>query len=280
MGKGFDALISNDFDKSLLLTSEDRVEKIPLAKLSPGKHQPRQHFDEAALKELAASIKRHGIVQPLVVTPEPGGNYSLIAGERRWRAAKIAGLDTVPAIVRERKDLEQLEIALIENVQRVDLSPLEQAVSIERLHEQFNLSYDEIAGRLGKGSSTVQNIVRLLKLPEAAREALAAGKITEGHARAILSLKNDPERQDYLLKTIISQAWNVRQAERFASSVKSGIKESKQAAQRAQTETAETKQLGKKLGAPVHVRRTARGGKLEITFKSDDDLARIIKQFS
>jgi ParB family chromosome partitioning protein len=280
LGKGFDALISNDFDKSLLLTSEDRIEKIPLAKLSPGKHQPRQHFDEAALKELAASIKRHGIVQPLVVTPEPGGNYSLIAGERRWRAAKIAGLDTVPAIVRERKDLEQLEIALIENVQRVDLSPLEQALSIERLHEQFNLSYDEIAGRLGKGSSTVQNIVRLLKLPEAAREALAAGKITEGHARAILSLKNDPQRQDYLLKTIISQAWNVRQAERFASSVKSGIKESKQAARRAQTETAETKLLGKKLGAPVHVRRTARGGKLEITFKSDADLARIIDQFS
>jgi ParB family chromosome partitioning protein len=278
LGKGFDALISDDFDKTLLLTSEDRVEKIPVDKLRPNKHQPRSSFDENALQELAASIKRHGIVQPLVVTPESGGTYGLVAGERRWRAAKLAGLKEVPAIVRERQELEQLEIALIENVQRVDLSPLEQAVSIERLHEQFNLGYDEIAKRLGKGTSTVNNTVRLLRLPTAAREALASGKITEGHARAILSLKNDTERQEYLLKTIISQSWSVRQAERFATSVKSGIKETKKAAARAQTETAETKRLSKKLGAPVNLRRTARGGKLEITFQSDKELARIIDQ--
>lgn len=280
LGKGFDALISNDFDKSLLLTSEDRVEKIPIAKLQPNKHQPRTSFDEAALQELAASIKRHGIVQPLVVTPESGGSYGLVAGERRWRAAKLAGLKEVPAIVRERKELEQLEIALIENVQRVDLSPLEQAVSIERLHEQFNLGYDEIAKRLGKGTSTVNNTVRLLQLPDAARDALAAGKISEGHARAILSLKGDTERQDYLLKTIIAQSWSVRQAERFATSVKSGIKESKQAHARALTETTETKKLSKRLETPVTLRRTARGGKLEITFTSDDDLARIINRLS
>ena len=160
LGKGFDALISDDFDKSLLLTGEDRIEKVPIAKLAPGKHQPRQHFDDAALSELADSIKRHGIVQPLVVTPESDGSYGLVAGERRWRAAKLAGLKDVPAIVRERQEIDQLEIALIENVQRVDLSPLEQAVSIERLHEQFNLGYDEIAKRLGKGASTVNNIVR------------------------------------------------------------------------------------------------------------------------
>lgn len=278
LGKGFDALISNDFDKSLLLTSEDRIEKIPVAKLAPGKHQPRQHFDETALRELADSIKRHGIVQPLVVTPEKGGTYGLVAGERRWRAAQLAGLKDVPAIVRERQEIDQLEIALIENVQRVDLSPLEQAVSIERLHEQFNLGYDEIAKRLGKGTSTVNNTVRLLQLPEGARDALAGGKITEGHARAILSLKGDAERQDYLLKTIIAQGWSVRQAERFATSVKAGERETKKAAERAHTETPETKKLSTKLGAPVQVRRTAHGGKLEITFKSDDDLARIISQ--
>jgi ParB family chromosome partitioning protein len=277
LGKGFDALISSDFDKSLLLTSEDRIEKIPIAKLQPGSHQPRQHFDETALRELAASIKRHGIVQPLVVTPESGGKYGLIAGERRWRAAKLAGLDSVPAIIRERKQLDQLEIALIENVQRVDLSPLEQAVSIGRLHEQFNLSYDEIASRLGKATSTVSNIGRLLQLPDAARDALNQNKITEGHARAILSLKGDTERQTYLLETIIAQGWNVRQAERFATSVKSGIKEASKAhARAASAETAETKQLSQKLKAPVSLRRTAKGGKLEITFKSDDDLTRII----
>jgi ParB family chromosome partitioning protein len=279
LGKGFNALISDDFDKSLLLTADDRIEKIPLAKLRPGQHQPRQHFDETALRELAASIKRHGIVQPLVVTPESGGKYSLIAGERRWRAAKLAGLSHVPAIVRERKDLEQLEIALIENVQRVDLSPLEQAVSIERLHEQFNLSYDDIAQRLGKGGSTVSNTVRLLQLPEAARDALAKNRITEGHARALLSLKGDAKRQNYLLETIIKNGWSVRQAERFATSVKAGVKETKKARARTETETAETKQLGKKLDAPVSLRRTARGGKLEITFTSDADLARIINLF-
>ncbi|HVX48185.1 MAG TPA: ParB/RepB/Spo0J family partition protein [Candidatus Saccharimonadales bacterium] len=278
LGKGFDALISDDFDKSLLLTSEDRVEKVPIAKLAPNKHQPRTSFDDAALRELADSIKRHGIVQPLVVTPEKNGSYGLVAGERRWRAAKLAGLKDVPAIVRERQELDQLEIALIENVQRVDLSPLEQAVSIERLHEQFNLGYDEIAKRLGKGASTVNNTVRLLRLPEAARDALAAGKITEGHARAILSLKGDAERQDYLLKTIISQGWSVRQAERFATSVKAGVKETKKAHARALAETAETKLLSKRLDAPVSLRRTAHGGKLEITFQSDDDLARIISK--
>lgn len=279
LGKGFDALISSDFDKSLLLTSEDRIEKIPIAKLQPGQHQPRQHFDAGALKELADSIKRHGIVQPLVVTPDPSGKYSLVAGERRWRAAKLAGLRDVPAIVRERQELEQLEIALIENVQRVDLSPLEQALSIERLHEQFNLSYDDIARRLGKGTSTISNSVRLLQLPEAAREALAKGTITEGHARAILSLKGDDKRQAYLLETIVKNDWSVRQAERFATGVKSGIKQAAKAHKRTEAETPQTKRLSKKLDAPVQVRRTAKGGKLEIGFTSDADLARIVDLF-
>ncbi|HVV67013.1 MAG TPA: ParB/RepB/Spo0J family partition protein [Candidatus Saccharimonadales bacterium] len=280
LGRGFDALISSDFDKSILLTSEDRIEKLPVKALQPGEHQPRTHFDESALQELAASIKRHGIVQPLVVTPEKNGSYSLVAGERRWRAAQLAGLDSVPAIVRQRKDLEQLEIALIENVQRVDLSPLEQAVSIERLHEQFNLGYDEIAKRLGKATSTVSNTVRLLQLPKPAQEALAKQQITEGHARSLLALKGDQKRQEYLLQTIISQGWSVRQAERFVSSVKAGVRETKKAQARVQTETKETKRLSKKLGAPVNVRRTAKGGKLEITFASDEELTRIINQLS
>ncbi|HEY5442646.1 MAG TPA: ParB/RepB/Spo0J family partition protein, partial [Candidatus Saccharimonadales bacterium] len=258
LGRGFGALISDDFDKSLLLTSEDRIEKIPLKQLQPSPYQPRQHFDETALKELAASIKTHGIIQPLVVTPAKGSGYNLVAGERRWRAASLAGLETVPAIIRERQELEQLEIALIENVQRVDLSPLEQALSIERLHEQFSLSYDDIAGRLGKATSTVHNTIRLLRLPEAARAALAAGKISEGHARAILALKGDTERQTYLLKTIQAQHWSVRQAERFVLSVKAGVKETAKAHARTETETPVTKTLSKKLNTPVHIRRTAK----------------------
>lgn len=279
LGRGFEALISEDFDKSLLLTSDDRIEKIPVGKLQPSPYQPRKHFDETALSELAASIKRYGIVQPLVVTPVKDGLYTLIAGERRWRAAQIAGLKTVPAIIRSSQELEQLELALIENVQRVDLSPIEQALSIERLHEQFSFSYDTIAERLGKASSTVHNTVRLLRLPEEARAALVDGKISEGHARAILALKGDAERQAYLLKTIVEQGWSVRQAERFVTSVKAGVKEVKQAHARTQTETPATKQLSKKLKTPVHIRRTARGGKLEISFATDAELERLIKLF-
>lgn len=279
LGRGFEALISSDFDKSLLLTPEDRIEKIPVDQIQPNPHQPRKHFDDTALKELSASIKRYGIIQPLVATPVKDGKYTLIAGERRWRAATAAGLKTVPAVIRERQELDQLELALIENVQRVDLSPLEQALSIERLHEQFSFSYDDIAKRLGKASSTVHNTVRLLRLPEAAGKALAEGKISEGHARAILALKGDGKRQAYLLETIIKQGWSVRQAERFVTSVKAGIKQTGQAHARTQTETPATKQLSRKLGAPVHVRRTARGGKLEITFSSDEDLDRLIRLF-
>lgn len=279
LGRGFDALISQDFDKSLLTASEDRVEKIPTGQLQANPHQPRKHFDEAALSELAASIKRHGIIQPLVVTPVKNGKHTIVAGERRWRASQQAGLETVPAIVRERQEHEQLEVALIENVQRVDLSPLEQAASIEALRQQFSLSYDDIAQRLGKAISTISNIARLLNLPASAREALTKGEITEGHARAILSLKDDPERQEYLLKSIIEYGWNVRQAERFVTSVKQGVKETDEANKRVQTETPATQQLSKKLGTPVNIRRMAKGGKLEITFKTDEELDRIINLF-
>jgi len=279
LGRGFESLLPSDFDKSILLTADDRVEKIPIDKLATSPYQPRKHFDESALKELAESIKNHGIVQPLVVTPIKDGKYTLIAGERRWRAAEIAGLQTVPAIIRSSKELEQLELALIENVQRVDLSPLEQAVSIERLHEQFSMSYDDIAKRLGKAHSTVNNTVRLLRLPEDAREALAKGQISEGHSRAILALKGDSERQTYLLKTIIEQGWSVRQAERFVTSVKAGTRDVRKSHEHVSTETPATRTLSKKLKTPVNIRRTAKGGKLEITFTSDEELERILKLF-
>lgn len=279
LGRGFESLISQDFDKSMLLSSDDRIENIPVGQLQASPYQPRRHFDETALAELAASIKQHGVIQPLVVTPAKGGTYTLIAGERRWRASQLAKLKTVPAIIRDSKELEQLELALIENVQRVDLSPLEQAVSIARLHEQFNLSYEAIAGRLGKATSTVSNTVRLLNLPEAARDALINGTISEGHARAILALKGDSKRQAYLLETILEQGWNVRQAERFVVSVKQGVKETVKAHARTQTETPATHQLSKKLGYPVSVRRTAKGGRLEIGFKDDAELDKIIRLF-
>lgn len=278
LGKGFEALLPQDFDKSILLSPEDRIEKIPLDKLKPNPGQPRRHFDESSLNELASSIKRYGIIQPLLVTPEDGA-YVIVAGERRWRAAKVAGLDSVPAVVRKRKELEQIEIALIENVQRVDLTPLEQAISIEKLHAQFNFTYDDIAKRLGKASSTIINVVRLLKLPEKAKEALNTNKMTEGHARQILAIAEFPDQQEYLLNAIVRRNWNVRQSEQFVTSLKTGIQEIKQASARTATETKETKMLSKKLNTIVSLKRMAHGGRLEITYKNDDDLTRIINLF-
>lgn len=277
LGRGFDALLPQNFDSSLLLTDDDRIQKVAIDKVVANASQPRTHFDEAALTELASSIKQFGILQPLVVTPLSGGKYEIIAGERRWRASKLAGLEVVPVIVRSTKELEKLELALIENVQRVDLSPLEQAVSIERLHQQFSMSYDAVAKRLGKAASTINNIVRLLQLPTSAREALQEKKITEGHARCILSLKDAPERQEELLWSIVNEGWNVRQAERYVSSHKAGVVEKKAVKARVETETRETKALSKRLGTNVQIRRTAKGGKLELQFKSDDELQRLIE---
>ena len=276
LGRGFDALIPQNFDKSLILEEHEKIQQLSLEDLQPNPDQPRQHFDETALEQLASSIKQYGIIQPLVVSPRAKGGYTIIAGERRYRASKLAGLAKVPAVVRTSKELESLEIAIVENVQRVDLSPLEQAVSIERLHQQFSMTYESIAERLGKASSTVNNIVRLLQLPQAARDALHEKKISEGHARAILSLKDHPEKQDNLLQQIIKEGWSVRQAERYVTSIKEGFKDAPATKKRMATETPATKQLSQRVGAPVHIRRTAKGGKLEISFKSDEELEKII----
>jgi ParB family chromosome partitioning protein len=276
LGRGFDTLIPQDFDASILVSEDERVQKLAVDLLVPRAEQPRQYFDKAALEELANSIRVHGVLLPLVVMPVGNGTYQIVAGERRWRAAKIAKLSTLPAIVRTLKELEQLEIALVENVQRVDLAPLEQAVSIERLHQQFALSYEAIAKRLGKAPSTVTNIVRLLQLSPEARDALNEKRITEGHARAILALKDYPAKQQLLLDGIQKQGWSVRQAERYVTSVKAGIKNEKVVKQRVETETPATKLLSSRFRAPVHIRRTAHGGKLEITFGSDQELERIM----
>lgn len=276
LGKGFDVLIPTDFDSNLLLDTQDRVQNLFIKDIIPNPEQPRRHFDDKTLAELAASISRYGILQPLIVSPLAGKTYQLVAGERRWRAAQLAGLTKVPAIVRAQEELEQLEVALIENVQRVDLSPVEQAVSIERLHQQFNFSYKAIAERLGKAETTISNIVRLLQLPLDARLALEENKITEGHARAILALKNQLELQKQLLQQIIDQGWSVRQAEQFVTSHKQGVDSPVTVNKRMAAETPETKRLSQRLKAPVTLRRTAKGGRLEIHFKNDNELEELM----
>ncbi len=280
LGRGFDSLLPTSFDNSLLVNEDERIQKLSVDSIKPNKQQPRTTFDSEALNELAQSIKRHGILQPLVVTQgEQEGSYRLIAGERRLRASKIAGLDSVPAIVRTTKELEQLEIALVENVQRVDLSPLEQAVSIQRLHDQFNMDYEAIAKRLGKASTTVINISRLLGLPKHAQKALTNRQITEGHARAILALK-DETKQNELLELIIKNGWSVRQAEQYVTANKQGIKTSQKAQERTSTSTPGTEKLAKMLKTKVTLRRMAKGGKLEIEYKNDSDLKRLLKKLT
>lgn len=280
LGRGFDSLLPQNFDESLLLSASDKIEKIAVDKLVPNQYQPRKEFADEALADMAASIKQYGVLQPLIVAQhrsDSGEEYMLIAGERRWRASKLAGLTHVPAIVRTMQDLERLEVALIENVQRVDLSPLEQAESIEYLHRQFGTSYTDIAKRLGKANSTVVNIVRLMQLSEEGKAALRAGKITEGHARALLSLKDDVAQQAALLENIIKHGWTVRQAEQYVVSLRQGHVEPKKTKQRLETETPATKRLSQRLSAPVFIRRTAKGGKLEVVFKDDKQLEQILR---
>lgn len=278
LGRGFDSLIPQNFDSSILSEDDKRIKNVSTSDLLANPEQPRVVFDESEISGLAASIKRHGILQPLVITPN-GDKYYIIAGERRWRAAKKAGIKEVPAIIRSAKQLERLELALVENVQRVNLSPLEQAVSIQYLHENFSLDFEAIGKRLGKAKTTVMNIVRLLQLPSDAAQALRDKKISEGHARAILALK-DEKQQLTLLKQIMQNGWSVRQAERYVTAHREGAESAAAAKKKVATTTPETKKLTKILNTPVSVRRTAKGGKLEITFKSDAELKRIIRYFS
>lgn len=279
LGKGLDMLIPADFDATLLMDAGDRIQNLFINKIIPNPEQPRRHFDKDALDQLASSVKRYGIIQPIVVSPR-GDGYVIVAGERRWRAAGQAGLTQVPAIVRNREELEQLEVALIENMQRVDLSPLEQAVSIERLHQQFNITYSEIGKRLSKAETTVSNIVRLLQLPPIAREALQDGLISEGHARSILALKDNPDAQTTLLELITKNGWSVRQAEQYVTQIKAGAKTKQEATAKLVTETPQTKLLAKRLSAKVAIKRTAKGGRLEIYFKSDEELDKLLGNLS
>lgn len=278
LGRGFDSLIPQNFDSSILSEDEKRIKNVSINDLMANPEQPRVVFDESEITGLAQSIKQHGILQPLVITPN-GDKFYIIAGERRWRAAKIAGLKEVPTIIRTAKQLERLELALVENVQRVNLSPLEQAASIQYLHENFSLDFEEIGKKLGKAKTTVINIVRLLQLPNEAIQALKDKKITEGHARTILAIK-DEKLQLALLKQIILNGWSVRQAERFVVAHRQGAESATAAKKKIASTTPETRKLTKILNTPVSLKRTAKGGKLEIAFKSDAELKRIIKYLS
>jgi ParB family chromosome partitioning protein len=278
LGKGFDVLMPSDFDGSLLDKQSERVQNLLISTITPNPDQPRRFFDDVALEQLAESIKQYGVLQPLIVSPSASpDSYIIVAGERRYRASVLAGLKTVPAIIRTSKELEQLEIALVENIQRVDLSPLETAASINRLHEIFNQSYDDIAIRLGKAPSTVNNIVRLLQLPPTAVDALRENRITEGHARAILALKYSSASQGELLNLIQKRGWSVRQAEQFVVATKAGASTSEVAEKQTKPSNSATESLSKSLHRTVTIKNMAKGGRIEIGFTTPKDLELLLK---
>lgn len=280
LGRGFDTLIptqllDEEFDPTAQQDEQvSQLRNLKIADIEADADQPRRQFDEDALNELAASINEHGVLQPIVVIAK-GSRFEIVAGERRWRAASIAGLDKIPAIVRTLTNQHRLEIALIENLQRQDLNPLETATAYYKLQQQFNLTLDEIGKRVGgKAVSTISNILRLLGLPREAKEALVEGKISEGHARQILAI-HEEDVQKELLDLIIKNDWSVRKSEQFVVGYKEGKKNKASAVAKVQTETPQTKALSQRLGAGVSVKNMAKGGRLVIEFKNEDDLERI-----
>lgn len=268
LGRGLDALIPSKDS----IPQSDAIYQIAVDKIAPNPHQPRTHFDPQELVELAASIQEHGVLQPLVVTPsEQADEYLLIAGERRLMAARQAGLETVPAILREAGHQDMLELALVENIQRADLSPLDAAQAYQHLAEDFGLSHEEIAGRVGKSRTAVTNTLRLLKLPEIVQTALAEGKISEGHARALLAL-NTPQSQKAALQTILHHGLNVRQTEELIRKL-SGKKPVPSSKKPAPPEVAALEErLRSYLGTRVNLKKRSQGGTLVIHYYSDEDL--------
>lgn len=213
LGKGLDALIPGSGPAAGDTQPRSGVLTVPVRQIIPNPRQPRSHFNQAALVELAASIKEHGIIQPLLVSRNDSGDgYILIAGERRWQASQLAGLTEVPVIVRQTSDQQKLELALIENIQRADLNALEEAHAYRQLSDEFRLSHEQIAERVGKSRVAVTNTLRLLKLPDVIQQALVDGRISEGHARALLALSTQ-EAMQAALSTILAQEMTVRQTE-------------------------------------------------------------------
>ncbi|OGE87827.1 MAG: hypothetical protein A3J07_03900 [Candidatus Doudnabacteria bacterium RIFCSPLOWO2_02_FULL_49_13] len=247
--------------------------EIPVHLIKPNPWQPRKVFDEQALQELAASIKEHGILQPLVVVPMPDGNYQLIVGERRLRASKIAGLTKVPVVVRDfLEEQKKLELALIENIQRHNLDPIEEAMAYKQLAEEYDLSHEAVAQRVGKGRTTVTNMLRLLNLPLKIQNALSAGTITEGHARPLLALPG-MEKQLAMFDLIVRDSMTVRQVEDRIREMLARPKAVRAQRTSSDPEVAalESKLCGK-LGTKVKVQKNGESGRIMIEFFSQEEL--------
>lgn len=274
LGKGLGALIPPGAPKPSPEVQAGAVE-IPIDQISPNPHQPRQIMNQDELQELADSIGEHGLIQPLIVT-RVGQTYQLIAGERRWRASRLAGLGSVPVVVKETTPQQMLELAIVENIQRADLNPLEEAQAYAQLMEEFGLTQEAVAERVGKSRTAVANTVRLLNLPDEIKETLSAGEISEGHARALLSLKKERDQRS-VLEAIKTRGLNVRQTEALVRQILAGDKTEKPP--RPPLTPHDKAMLNKfeaQLGTKVELNRTAEEtGKLVIHFYSEEELQAI-----
>jgi ParB family chromosome partitioning protein len=269
LGKGLGALIPT------VEPVAPAVQDVPLSELEINPFQPRKHFDQAALEDLASTIREHGILTPVVVRRVPGG-FQIIAGERRIRAARLAGLTHVPTIVKEASDSQALQMALVENLQREDLNPLEAAEAYQRLVEEFGLTQEELAGRVGRDRSSVANSLRLLRLPQQIRDDVAAGTLSEGHARALLGLDKSAD-QLRARAIVISRGLTVRATEALVRRLR-GAQPSRKPRTAVQDPNwvALEDQLRTALGTKVQIARDGAGGAIQITFFSHDDLTRIV----
>jgi len=277
LGKGLNALIpgSEETKEDSYFSSDQGIIQIPITQIQPNPQQPRSKIDEEALGELSASILEHGIIQPLIVSKNEGEVYTLIAGERRWRAAQKAGLTMVPVIERSVSEQGQLELALIENLQRADLTPLEMAEAYHTLSENFSLTHEQIAERVGKSRTSVTNTLRLLNLPDQVKNALAENLISEGHARALLSLST-PNAQRAALSTILNLGLNVRQTEALVKKLSGEKPPSKPKPAPSPEAQALESRLRNYFGTKVNLNQSKNGGSLVIYYYSDEELNDIL----
>jgi len=265
LGKGLGALMmENSLDDGLSTST------LPLNDISPNADQPRKTFDETALNELADSIRQHGILQPLLVRPMPSGGYQLVAGERRWRAARIAGLSEVPVVVKELSDTEAMELAIIENLQREDLNPIEEAEGLQVLIDRCGFTQEEVAASVGKSRPAIANALRLLRLPEDVREMTKDGIISAGHARALLAFDNEALMAE-VAGQIVARKLTVRDVERMAKTPAKAAKRPRKSRRDPFYDEVELS-LAEALGRRVKVSNSGSRGMLEIEFYSPEDL--------
>ncbi len=273
LGKGLNALLGENQE----IENEPFDTELKITEVEPNKNQPRREFDKEKLESLAESIKEHGIIQPLVVVKNTAGTYTIVAGERRWRAAKLAGLKKVPAVIKEYSPEEIAQIALIENLQREDLNPIEEALGYQSLIDEYNMTQENISKNIGKSRSAVANSLRLLSLDDEAKDLLKQGLITSGHARALLSL-SDKAKRKVLSSRIIAENLNVRQAENLARYMQKALPVRRQVFKDIELEAFEDK-LSSAFATKVKISQGAKKGKIEIEYYNNDDFDRIIKMF-